>query len=108
MELSTLRAALATATGIPWALYAWTQTPAGDAWGIVNETAEADAIWADDEQQEQAMRGYVSLFARTLGALPGQVQAVLNAQGVSWRLDAQDYEPDTKLLHYTWRWEDWR
>ena len=37
-----------------------------------------------------------------------QNDGVLNDLGVSWRFETQDYEEDTGLMHYTWRWEDWR
>lgn len=108
MNLDAIKAELETRTGAPFALFGWQQTPDLPAWGIVTQKTEAGAIWSDDEQEEQAIRGYVSLFCRERGTLPEQVQAALKALGLSWRFETSDYETDTRLLHYTWRWEDWR
>lgn len=106
-DLQALKNALDSGTGIPFAVHGWQQTPDLPAWGTVTATGQADAIWSDDRMEEQALRGYVSLFSRVLDGAPARVQAVLDGLGLSWRLDAEDYEPDTRLMHYTWRWEEW-
>ena len=107
IDLNRMKVALEGATAAPFALYGWRQTPDAPAWGVVTQTGEAGAIWSDDQQEAQALRGYVSLFCRQLGSLKDTVQGVLNALGVCWRFEAEDYEDDKQLLHYTWRWEEW-
>jgi len=106
-DLETLRGNLEHGTGFPFALYAWRDTPKANAWGTVNLVAEVASIWADDRQEEQALTGQVHLFTQhPMDFLT--VQRILAAQDFYWRLDGAQYEQDTRLLHYTWIWSDWR
>lgn len=106
-DIEQLKNAIETATGFPFALYAWAQTPDAPAWGIVNTVAEIGAVWGDNRQQEQALTGQVHLFTRRhASADMTAVQAALGDQEISWKLSAVQYERDTRLLHYTWIWSD--
>ena len=106
-NLEQMRTRIETATGYPFALYAWQQTPSVQAWGIINLVAEQGAVWGDNEQQEQALTGQLHLFTRSAGGADMlAVQEALKQEDVSWRLSAVQYEQDTRLLHYTWIWSD--
>ena len=108
MDLGQMKDHLEAATGFPFALYAWRETPDEPAFGIVNIVAEIGAIWGDDEQQEQALTGQIHLFTRRAGSADMKnVQEALKQEGIHWRLDAVQYEADTRLLHYTWVWSEW-
>lgn len=107
-DQDALRERLESGTGFPSADYAWTRTPDADAWLRLNLIGEAGAVWGDDRQQDQALSGQVHLFTRRMGSADMRaVQAVLREQDFHWRLDGVAYESDTRLLHYTWVWNDW-
>lgn len=107
INLDAMLTALRNGTQIPFALYGWQTNPAEDAWGILTLDGQEAAIWSDDRMEAQAVRGHVSVFCRTLGGIPDAVQTVLDGLGVSWTFETTDYEPDTRLLHYTWAWREW-
>lgn len=107
IDLENLRAALQQRTQAPFALWGWQQTPEADAWGIVTMDGQAGAVWSDDEVEMQGIRGHVQLFCRRPGSLPSLVQSALRGLRVHWNFETSDYEPDTRLLHYTWAWRDW-
>lgn len=108
MTMADVVSALAERTGIPFALDGWQTNPDAEAWGSVIRRGEAGAIWGDDEQQEQALRGYVSVFARRECGIQDTVQNAIRTLDLSWRYETEDYEPDTRLWHYTWSIACWR
>lgn len=92
-------------TGISFADTGWSVAPGTDH-GIVRIEGGADALWADDRMQEQAIRGTVHLFTRDDGR--GQMMAVqeaLNRAGVSFKFGSRQYEEGTRLTHYEWIFE---
>lgn len=92
-------------TGIAFEDTGWSVAPGTDH-GIVRIEGGADAVWADDAMQEQAVRGAVHLFTKDAGR--GQMKAVqsaLNRAGVSWRFSSRQYEETTRLTHYEWIFE---
>ena len=104
-DLEQLRHNLETATGIPYAAYAWTSTPPLP-YGTVNVVAQIGSVWGDGAMQEQALTGQTHLFTRNQDDWK-RVQDALADQDFHWRLDGVLYEQDTRLLHYTWIWSDW-
>lgn len=92
-------------TGISFEDTGWSVAPGTDH-GIVALEGGGEALWADDEMQEQAIRGAVHLFTADAGR--GQmmaVQAALKRAGVGFRLSSIQYEANTRLTHYEWVFE---
>lgn len=72
-------------------------------------------IWAEDgedgsfhsgnKKTEQRITGTVDLFTKTeFDSLCDDVQTALETLGVTWRLESVQYEDETNLIHYEWRW----
>lgn len=70
-------------------------------------TEDSDAgMEADNHKAEQGISGTVHLF--TLTEYDGNIeliQAKLNSiENMSWSINSVQYEEDTNLIHYEWRW----
>lgn len=92
-------------TGISFKDGGWRAAPGTD-YGIVTIDGPGDTVWADDAMQEQAMAGTVHLFTRDDGkAQMKAVQAAMNRASVSWRFSNRQFEEDTRLTHWAWRFE---
>lgn len=69
------------------------------------ETGEDDSFHANNHKEEQRIIGTVDLFTKTeFDPLADQIQETLENLGVTWSLDAVQYEDETNLIHYTWNW----
>lgn len=69
------------------------------------ETGEEDSFDSDNHKSEQRIIGTVDCFTRTeFDTLLDSVQTTLDTLGLTWRLDAVQYEEETNLIHYTWSW----
>lgn len=102
---SKLKAAL-SASGIPFAEYAWNNAPHTGSYGVISLDTEADAVWSDNRQQEQAVQGTVDLFCHGTNLDDMRlVQRVLNDSGVSWGLNSVQHEREKHLVHYEWVFE---
>ena len=99
--LAQLKTAL-DATGVPFALYGWSEAPAGE-YGVVSLDG-GDALHADDQHAEQASTVKVELFTRdTTGTSRTDVEAVLDClPGCAWEADSVRLDDDSGLIHYTW------
>ena len=70
------------------------------------EDGESDSFDSDNRKTEQTITGTVDLFTKTeFDPLADDVQRILDEEGVAWSLTTVQYEDDTNLIHYTWRWE---
>ena len=70
------------------------------------EYGENNSFHADDHKQEQKLYGYVDYFTKTeFDANADIIQGVLDSEGVAWELSSVDYEEETNLIHFRWRWE---
>ena len=69
------------------------------------ETGEENSFHANNRKKEQRIIGTVDLFTKTeFDTLVDQIQETLENLGVTWSLEAVQYEDDTDLIHYTWNW----
>ena len=75
-------------------------------YGTVRIDGEGGALWADGEQQEQAIQGSIDVFIHEKDIQPiAAVQGILKAQGVSYKLYSIQHETARKLIHYEWVFE---
>ena len=92
-------------TGIPFAETAWETAPATD-YGTIALDGPGESVWADDRISEQAIQGTVDLYTHGPGRTQmKKVQAALDGEGVSWRINSIQYEEETGLMHYEWVFE---
>ena len=92
-------------TGIMFEDGGWSVAPGTD-YGTVRLDGQGDALYADDAMQEQAIAGSIHLFTKGAGRTRmAAVQEALNSLGICWRLNSIQYEEDTRLTHYEWRFE---
>lgn len=69
------------------------------------EDGEDEAINANNHKSEQQLTGRVDLFTLAeFDTLADDVQEILNAEDVGWTLDSVQYEEETNLIHFQWRW----
>lgn len=69
------------------------------------EDGEDDAANADNHKTEQAIGGTVDFFTRTeFDPLLDDVQEALDGLGIAWQLESVQFEDETNLIHYEWRW----
>lgn len=69
------------------------------------EDGEMTSFHADNHKGEQQLTGTVDLFTKTeFDPIADEIQKILNEEEVGWRLDSVQYEPETNLIHYSWRW----
>ncbi len=70
------------------------------------EDGSGDTVFANGHKRAGVVTGTVDLFTRNRDGEP-LAKAVPEAlNGVcAWRLSSVQYEEDTGLLHYEWRWE---
>ena len=69
------------------------------------ETGEDGSFNSDNRKSEQRIIGAVDLFTKTeFDPLADAIQSTLNDLGVTWALDAVQYEEETNLIHMTWVW----
>lgn len=61
---------------------------------------------SDNHKGEQAITGTVDYF--TLTEYDGNIEAIQialnNVENLSWAINSVQYEEDTNLIHYEWRW----
>lgn len=73
---------------------------------IWQEDGEDAGLQVDNHKGEQAISGTVDYFTKveydpTIDA----IQEALNAvEGCSWEINSIQYEEETNLKHYEWRW----
>lgn len=93
-----------TATGYPFAHYAWSKAPDGD-YGTYSEYAEND-LWADGSAQDNTLVCLVNFYTRDDTDTPRKrIQAAFGAADASWELDNVAFESESGLIHYTWTLE---
>lgn len=69
------------------------------------EDGEENSFSADNIKQEQRITGMVDLFTRTeFDSLIDDIQEILNEEQIGWVLSSVQYEEETNLIHYQWRW----
>lgn len=67
------------------------------------EDSEDASFNADNRKAEQQIHGTIDYFTqKEFDPLIDSIQNALDEARVSFRLNAVDYEDDTKLIHYEW------
>lgn len=67
------------------------------------EYGEMDDFNADNRKAEQVIGGSVHYFTKTeYDSVIDGIQAMLNDNRLTWRLESVQYEPDTGIIHYEW------
>lgn len=72
---------------------------------VWSETGEENSFSADNKKKEQQLTGIVDFFTpREFDNIADMIQKILNNQEIGWTLDSIQYEEETNLIHYQWRW----
>lgn len=72
---------------------------------VWTETGEESSFGADDHKAEQQLTGLVDFYTKTeFDTIADSIQTILNSQEVGWKLESVQYEEETNLIHYQWRW----
>lgn len=94
------------ATGIEFAENAWVnadQIGGDNDYGCVSLDGQGASVWADGHMVNQSMEGTVDLFCHTSGREHARtIQNIFNTLHISFRLNAVDFESDTRLTHWQW------
>lgn len=90
-------------TGIPYShYYALNQ---GDAYIVWAEDSQAGEVWANNHMQEQIIEGTIDYFTKLENDInAGNIQTALDYAGISYRLNAIQFERETNYIHYEWVW----
>ena len=68
------------------------------------EDGEDQAFQADDRKAEMQVTGTIDCYTQVeYDPLLDEVQEALNDEGIPWILESVQYEDETKLIHYEWR-----
>ena len=71
---------------------------------IWQEDSESNSLRMDRIEREQAISGTVDYYAQEeYDPNVDAVQTALNASCSNWSINSVQYEDDTKLIHYEWR-----
>lgn len=69
------------------------------------EDGEQDSFETDNRKQEQQLSGLVDFFTLDeFDEICDDIQEILNSEWIGWRLESVQYEEETNLIHYQWRW----
>lgn len=70
------------------------------------EDSEADSFHADNRKSEQKVSGSINYFTKTeYDSVVDDIQDCLDVNRLSWYLSSVQYESETGLIHFEWRWE---
>jgi len=70
------------------------------------EDSEAESFHADSRKAEQRISGSLSYFTKKeYDPVCDDIQTFLDGSTAYWYLSAVNYEPETGLIHYEWRWD---
>ena len=71
------------------------------------EDGEGDSLHTNNKKTEQVITGTIDYF--TLHEFDENVdkiqEALNNVECLGWTLNSVQYEDETNLIHYEWRWE---
>lgn len=69
------------------------------------ESGENNSFHSDNSKTEQRIIGTVDCFTKTeFDPLLDRVQEMFEELGLTWKIDAVQFENETNLIHYTWSW----
>ncbi len=103
MTLSDVKTALLTVTPN---VGHYKVTKKTDKYIVWAEDSGAAALWADGQQQGQAISGTIDYFTKTEYDPNVQaIEAALNAAKISFKLESVQHEEETGYIHYEWIFE---
>ena len=106
MKLPGIVTVLTVITGIPFTEWAWSEAPA-DRYGVVTVDGQSELKANADPVAEKMLTGYVDVFVKASDADPRDaVETALKMIGVWFRMESIQFEPESGLLHFEWRWVD--
>lgn len=69
------------------------------------EDGEDASFSSDNHKTEQQLTGVIDFFTLTeFDSIADDIQDILEAEEVGWNLQSVQYENETNLIHYQWRW----
>ena len=69
------------------------------------EDGEDVPIGADNHKSEQQLTGVIDLYTLTeFDPIADSIQEILNGENVGWMLNTVQYEEETNMIHFSWRW----
>lgn len=70
------------------------------------EDSAINPLWADGKLQDQVIQGTIHYFTfNEYDPNIEKIQQALNAAYIPFKLNAIQYENDTKYIHYEWVWD---
>lgn len=73
---------------------------------VWQEDGEGEILKADNAKAVITLQGSADYYtAEEFDPVIDALQAKFEALHLVWRLDSVDYETDTGLIHYSWKWE---
>lgn len=103
MNLSQLKTALLSV--LPGAVYHDRALEPPEKYIVWAADEQRSSLWADDKMIAQVLGGTVDYF--TLDEYDANfeaIQAALNAAEIDFKLMSIQYEEETGITHYEWRW----
>lgn len=90
------------------ATYHYTHPPsAKPPYCIWAEDMEGDSFQADGHKGEQAIEGTFNYYTKKeFDPVLDAIQDYLDNNSYEWNLNSVQYETDTGLIHYEWRWSN--
>lgn len=72
---------------------------------VWSEDGEDNSFDANNRKQEQQLTGVIDLYTKKeFDPLADDIQTILYDQGIGWRLNTVQYEPETNIIHFSWTW----
>lgn len=69
------------------------------------EDSENISFHADGTKREQQLTGVVDFYTKTeFDTIADDIQDILVSERIGWHLDSVQYEEETNLIHFQWRW----
>lgn len=106
MKLQGLVDVLEYVTGIRFTEWTWSSAP-NKRYGVVTMDGQTELKADSDPVAETMPTGYVDVFIQAKDPDPTKkVETALKIIGVWFSLESIQYENDTGLIHFEWRWVD--
>lgn len=69
------------------------------------EDGQDAALWANGHMAEQTLGGSVHYFTKQeYDPMIDRIPGVFDRLGLGWALESVQFEEETELIHYEWRW----
>lgn len=76
-----------------------------DQYVVWAEEGEESSFNADSHKVEQQLTGVIDFFTKEeFDPLADEIQSILDAEEIGWRLESVLYEEETNFIHFHWRW----